>query len=158
MVSVTLGPLRRWRKVWQKLPVKSNMASRRLGRFGPGRPGLEAQGFEVGAEFVGQIGASQRELDRGLEKPELVAGVVAPALELDRVHRAAGAQHSQRVGQLDLAAGVRAGAGQKLEDLGRQHVAADDGQIRRRVLRLRLLNEVEDLVHAALDLPRFYDA
>jgi hypothetical protein len=39
-----------------------------------------------------------------------------------------------RVGQLDLAAGAALGLLQLVEDLGRQDVAADDRQVRRRVL------------------------
>src|SRR2546425_13267953 len=52
-------------------------------RRGPPRPlRLKLQRLEVGAEFVGQVGAGQRELDGGLEKAELVARVVALALGL----------------------------------------------------------------------------
>src|SRR3989441_6886220 len=63
------------------------------GRRGPLR--LKLQRLEVGAEFVGQVGAGQRELDGGLEKAELVARVVALALELHPVHRPALPQTAQ---------------------------------------------------------------
>src|SRR4029453_6334900 len=41
--------------------------------------------------------------------------------------------------------------GQDFEDRGWQDVPADDGQVGRRVLRARLLGQVEDLVHPAAD-------
>src|SRR6266705_3234014 len=170
IVSVTLGSLRRWRKVCQKRVVKSNLLPRllagagaRWGSRGPRgmrplprcgwapsghassaaalrervpstptappppratgalaifvserpiragrgfrrRPaGLEIEGFEVGAELVGQVGTGQGELDGGLEEAELVARVVAAALELEGIHGAAGPEGAKGVSQLDLA-------------------------------------------------------
>ena len=79
---------------------------------------FEVEGFKVGAEVVGEVGAGQGELDGCFQVAELVAGVVAPALELDAVNGAARSQHPEGVGQLDLAAGVGAGSGQDLKDLG----------------------------------------
>src|SRR5215470_5620468 len=70
-------------------------------------PRLNIQTLEIGAKLVGEVGTGQRELDRRLEEPELVAGVEAPALELHRVHRAALAEPAQPVGQLDLPATIR---------------------------------------------------
>src|SRR5439155_17518176 len=63
-----------------------------------GRRRLEPEGSEVGAKGVGQVGPGERELDGRLEEAELVARVEALAVERDRVHRAAGAQCPERVG------------------------------------------------------------
>src|SRR6185295_3573771 len=101
----------------------------RRSRRAPSAPRLQPEALEVRAEGVGQVRPGQRELDGGLEEAELVAGVVALALELHRVHRPARAQRAQAVGQLDLAAAVGGGLGQDVEEVGRQHVAADDGQV-----------------------------
>src|SRR5438093_1730870 len=51
--------------------------------FLQGRLCLAIEGFQVGTELVGQVGTREGELDGRLEEPELVAGVVASALELD---------------------------------------------------------------------------
>src|SRR5512139_3695547 len=78
---------------------------------------LDAEALEVGAEGVGQVGARERELDRGLEKAQFLAHVVAAAFELDGVEWPAAAEGPESVGQLDLAAGVRWGLGQDREDV-----------------------------------------
>src|SRR5581483_7892169 len=83
---------------------------------------LEAKALEVLAEGVREIGPGQRELDGGLEEPELLPGVVPLAFELDRVDRAAAPQHAQAVGELDLPAGVRRGVLEDREQVRRQHV------------------------------------
>src|SRR5437016_1661538 len=61
---------------------------------------------EIGAKLVGQIWPRQREFHGGLQESELVAGVIALALELHRVHRALTAERAQRIGELDLSAAV----------------------------------------------------
>src|SRR5438093_5687137 len=94
-----------------------------------GRPRLEPEGLEVGTKGVGQVGPGERKLDGRLEEAELVARVEALALERDRVHRAAGAQRPQRVGELDLAPRVGCRLGEDAEDLRRQHVAPDDREV-----------------------------
>src|SRR6185503_14507580 len=63
----------------------------------PGLSNLEGEGFQVGAEFAGEVGAGQGELDGGLEKAELVARVVAAPLELEGVHGAAGLERAQGI-------------------------------------------------------------
>src|SRR2546426_11094987 len=63
---------------------------------------LEPQRLEVGAELAGEVGPVQGELNRGLEEAELVPGVVAPALELDAVHRASRPERAQGVRELDF--------------------------------------------------------
>src|SRR5213594_4423434 len=119
-----------------------------------GRRRLEPEGFEVGAKGVGQVGPGERELDGRLEEAELVARVEALALERDRVHRAAGAQSPERVGELDFAPRVRLRVGEDTKEVRRQHVASDDREVGRRLARPRLLDEVEDLVHGGGDLAR----
>src|SRR2546428_6271101 len=114
---------------------------------------LEVEGVLVSTELVGQVGTREGELDGRLEEPELVAGVVARALEFDGVHRATPPQSPQSVGQLDLAATIRRRLAEDREKLGRQDVPPDDGQVGRRLLGSGLLDQVEDLVHAALDRP-----
>src|SRR5213592_5136136 len=119
-----------------------------------GRPRLEPEGLEVGPKGVAQVGPRERKLDGRLEEAELVARVEALALERDRVHRTAGAQRPEGVGQLDLAARVRRRVDEDAEDVRRQHVASDDREVGRRLVRPRLLDEVEDLVHVGGDLAR----
>src|SRR5256886_11398563 len=119
-----------------------------------GRRRLELEGFEVGAKGVGQVGPGERELDGRLEEAELVARVEALAVERDRVHRAAGAQSPERVGELDFAPRVRLRVGEDTKEVRRQHVASDDREVGRRLARPRLLDEVEDLVHGGGDLAR----
>src|SRR2546422_10539659 len=119
-----------------------------------GRRRLELEGFEVGAKGVCQVGPGERELDGRLEEAELVARVEALAVERDRVHRAAGAQRPQRVGELDFAPRVRLRVGKDAKEVRRQHVASDDREVGRRLVRPRLLDEVEDLVHGGGDLTR----
>src|SRR5438094_743519 len=119
-----------------------------------GRPRLEPEGLEVGPKGVAQVGPRERKLDGRLEEAELVARVEALALERDRVHRTAGAQPPEGVGELDLAARVRRRVDEDAEDVRRQHVASDDREVGRRLVRPRLLDEVEDLVHVGGDLAR----
>src|SRR2546422_11069179 len=88
---------------------------------GPARR-LEPERLKVGAKVVRQVGPGERELDRRLEEAELVAGVEAPALERDRVHRAPGGERPERVGELDLPPSIRRRLGEDGEDVRRQHV------------------------------------
>ena len=94
--------------------------------------------------------AAQREFDGRLEEAELVAGVVALAFEAVGVDRAAAQQVLEGVGELDFAARARVDRLQRVEDLGRQDVAADDGQVGRRLGRLGLLDQVADAVDAVV--------
>src|SRR5437667_12344624 len=126
--------------------VRSAASSQRTGR-----PRLEPEGLEVGPKGVAQVGPRERKLDGRLEEAELVARVEALALERDRVHRAAGAQSPERVGELDFAPRVRLRVGEDTKEVRRQHVASDDREVGRRLARPRLLDEVEDLVHGGGD-------
>ena len=89
-----------------------------------------------------------REMEDGAQVARLVAGVVAHAVELDREDGALGEQAPQPVGQLDLAAPALPGLLQRAEDVGREQVPPDDGEVRRRVSRGGLLDEIGDPVDA----------
>ena len=107
---------------------------------------------EVGGELVRQIRPAQREVDHRLQEPELVAGVVADAFDLAGVDRPRLQQLAQAVGQLDLAGAIALGRGQRREDVRRQHVAADDRQVRRRLVARRLLDQIAHLVDALAEI------
>ena len=107
---------------------------------------------------VGQVRPGQRELHRGLQEAELLAGVVALALELDGIDGPPAPQRAQAVRQLNLAPRVRRGLLENREDIGRQHVAPDDGQVGGRVPRVRLLHEVVHLVDVGPEAARGDDA
>jgi hypothetical protein len=59
---------------------------------------LEIEALEVRPEEVRQIGPREGELHRGLEKAQLLARVVALALELDRVDAAPAPQGAEENG------------------------------------------------------------
>ena len=107
---------------------------------------------EVGRELVGEVGPPQREVDHRLQEPQLVAGVVADALHLAGVDRPRLQQLAQAVGQLDLAGAVALGRRQRREDVGRQDVAADDRQVRRRFVARRLLDQIAHPVDALAEI------
>src|SRR5215813_5828610 len=67
----------------QEPPKPRNQEPPNRGTWSPSNPSAtEIQASEVRAELVGQIGAGQGELHRGLEEAQLVPGVVAPTGEL----------------------------------------------------------------------------
>src|SRR5258706_202721 len=78
------------------------------------------------------------------------AAVVARALELVAVDRLLLHEGFDRVRQLDLAAGAARGRLELVEDLRRQDVAPDDGEVRWSVCRRGLLDEPGDLVQPAM--------
>ena len=84
---------------------------------------------QVRPEGLYEVLSLQRELDHRLQESELVAGVVADAINLVGVERPALQQRAQTVGQLNLAGRVALGRRERLEDVGRQDVAADDGEV-----------------------------
>ena len=71
--------------------------------------------------------------------------------DLARVDRPRLQQLAQAVGQLDLAGAVALGRRQRREDVGRQDVAADDRQVRRRLFARRLLDEIAHLIDAVAE-------
>ena len=87
-------------------------------------------------------------LDRRTQVADLAAAVVADARERQHVHRLVGEQARDAVRQLDLAAGAALRSLELAEDGRRQDVTPDDGQVRRRVLRARLLDDPRDALRA----------
>src|SRR5699024_639637 len=120
-----------------------------LGRSrGPGRPagcGLGRSGgpgsvecgnvaLEPSLEILAEVLPVAGDLHDGLEVVELVAGVVAGALEHDPVDTVAvrcSGELLQGVGELDLVATAGPRGLEDIEDLRRQHIAADDSEVRR---------------------------
>ena len=84
-------------------------------------------------ERLGQLRPPQREVHQRLQESQLVAGVVADAVDLAGVDRPLPQQPPQAVGQLDLARAIARRGFERREDVGRQDVAADDREVRRRV-------------------------
>src|SRR5690606_3404471 len=87
---------------------------------------------------------TQRILDGRAQVPDLAAAVIAPAVERPDVDGLVGEQRGNAVRELNLAARAAPGMLELLEDRRRQHVAADDSEIRRRFLRPRLLDDLLD--------------
>src|SRR4051812_26331784 len=92
------------------------------------------------------------ELERRLQIAELGAAVEAPAGQPHRERALFLEQRRDRVGELDLAARAGRDLPEELEDARREHVAADDAEVRRRGRRLRLLDDAVDARHVALQL------
>src|SRR5690606_40459476 len=92
---------------------------------------------EPGPEVRAEVLTFAREPDNGTQVVAAVAGVIAAALEDDAVHRAAdplvGRELLEGVGQLDLAAAARLGLAEYVEDGRDEDVAADGGEVGRRV-------------------------
>src|SRR5215469_8359675 len=84
----------------------------------------QLQLLQILAERSAEIAAAQRVLDRGFEKAQFIAGVVARAIEPVRVDGTAAQQVAQGVGKLNFAARPRCNRLERVEDLGRQHVPA----------------------------------
>src|SRR5690606_3103182 len=119
---------------------------------------LERQRSQVGAEIVAELRVSQPVVDGRLEIAELAAAIEAQALELVPENGFLGQQPGDRVGQLDLAARAGPGFFQQVEYPRRQDIAADDRQVRRRVSRLRLLDDAAQAVQAGPEWLRVDDA
>src|SRR5215510_847501 len=122
------------------------------------RSALERQALQVRAKGVREVRARQREVDGGLEETQLLTRVVASALEFHGVDGAPAAQRAQAVGELDLAARVGGCFREDGEEIGGEHVAADDCEIRGRVLRIWLLHEIDHLEDVAPESARHDDA
>ena len=90
---------------------------------------------EVLRELSGEVRPPQREIHHRLQEPQLVARVVADAFHFAGVDRPRLQQLAQAVGELDLAGAIALGLRERREDVGRQDVAADDRQVRRRFVR-----------------------
>ena len=85
-------------------------------------------------KLVAELRMAQTVLDRRAQVADLAAAVVADARERQHVHRLVGEQARDAVRELDLAAGAALRALELREDRRRQDVAADDREVRRRVL------------------------
>src|SRR2546421_7168134 len=115
------------------------------------RPAAAAQEVvQEPAQFRAQVGPLQCQLHRGPQVVELVARVVTAPLE-DLAVDPFLEEQTDGVGELDLAPPSRLHPLQGPEDGGGEHVAPDDGQVGGRLLRRRLLHDVQDLHHARLD-------
>src|SRR5690606_31375473 len=104
--------------------------------------------LQIGLEILAELGMTQRILDGCAQIADLAAAVVASPAERPDIDRLVLEQRRDTVGQLDLAAGAAAGALELVEDRRRQDIAADDGEIRRRFLRARLLDDLLDTLAA----------
>ena len=81
-----------------------------------------------------------------LQEVELLADVVAAArADRSRTRVCSFEQQRDRVGELELAARAGLDAVERVEDLGREHVAADHREVRRRLVALRLLDDAAEL-------------
>src|SRR5439155_2516547 len=96
---------------------------------------------EPRAELWPQVVPLGAELHRRLQVVEGVAHVEASALEAVRVDRLLLRQQVDRVRELDLASAPRRGSAQRVEDLGGEHVPADDREVGGGFLRRRLLDD-----------------
>src|SRR5207249_1289506 len=79
-------------------------------------------------ELRAHVVARDRDLDGRLQVVELVPDVVAAGFESVGVHRLLLREEVDRVGQLDLAAAPGFRLAERVEDLGREHVAPDRGE------------------------------
>ena len=123
-----------------------------------GAPALKVQLFQIVTKPRAEIGPFQRIIDGGHEKAQLVAAIVASALELEAVDLGLSEHRLECFGQLDLTALIFRGGLQMIEDPGSQDVAADDGEVGRRVLHRRFLYELFDSVKPVADRLRGDDA
>src|SRR2546427_3961477 len=86
---------------------------------------------EVGPEGFGEVRAREGHLDGGLQEAQLVAGIEAAAREANGVERSPLAQAPEGVSELDLAAVVGRRLAEDGEDVRRQDVPPDDGEVGR---------------------------
>src|SRR4051812_47289554 len=103
--------------------------------------GSEVQRAEVFPEVVRELGPRERQLDGRTKPAHRGARVVPLALEGVAVDRLLVHERLDPVRQLDLAACAPLGLFELVEDLGREHVSPDDGEVRRRRPRIRLLDQ-----------------
>src|SRR4030042_2878758 len=98
------------------------------------------------------------QLDGGPEPISFRADVIPPPLEPQAVHALLPTHESHSVGELILPSLPGPYPFQVGEDLRLEHIAPYDREVRRCLVRVRLLHEVFDLVDIVLDLPAFYHA
>src|SRR3546814_3483857 len=90
---------------------------------------------QIGAKIGRQLRMLEAEFDVRTQIAELGPAVVPHAFEFIGEHGLLVEHQADRVGQLDFATGTALRALQQLEDARCQDVAADDGEIARRILR-----------------------
>src|SRR5262249_62312903 len=83
---------------------------------------------------------------------ELVARIVADAVDLARIERAILEEAAQTVRELDLSSTIARGRFQSLVDIRGENVPSDDGEVRRCLAARRLLDEVANLMDAATEI------
>ena len=111
-----------------------------LDQIGQERPELRSQILPVDSQ-----------LDRGPQVVQPLPDVVSHTFEEVGVDRLLPRKQVDRVGQLNLASRIRRGLAERVEDLRRQHVPADGGQVGRSLFRRRLLHDGEDASEVVLD-------
>src|SRR5688572_16114464 len=100
--------------------------------------------IQIARERSADLGMAHAVFDGRLQVAELGAAVEAPPGKPNR-ERALGLQQLRdAVGELDLAARARRYLRQHLENAIGEDIAADDGEVRGRVLRRRLLDDAVD--------------
>src|ERR1019366_4126527 len=97
------------------------------------RASTQVERLQVLPELVPDVLSLQRQLYRRSEPAHRGPGIVSHAVEGVGVDVLFFHQRLDRIGQLDLAAGPSGRLLELVEDLRRQDVAADDGQVRGRV-------------------------
>ncbi len=105
-----------------------------------------------------KVGALQRVGDLRLQEADLVTAVEPLTFVAQPMERLLTDQLRHAVGELDLVAGAALHACEVGDHLGHQHVAADDRQVRRRVLRRRLFHQAEHLDQPSIVLAGAQDA
>src|SRR5258706_8543134 len=110
------------------------------------------QPAQVFGESFPDLRVPQAVGDGRLQIAELVAAIVALALELVRVDRLLGEHRLDGVGQLQLAAGAGLQLAQMPEDIARQQIAADHAERRWGGIGLRLLDDPADASQPVLHL------
>jgi len=103
---------------------------------------VSSSSAEVPPHRLGRFRASQGKIDEALGVLDAVADVIPPGLPGEGVHGLALRQEIHGVGELDLAPHSLAGFVDAREDLGREDVAAGDGQVARRLVHGRLLDQL----------------
>jgi hypothetical protein len=99
---------------------------------------------EEGPEGGAQVFAVDGQFHGGPQVVELVAHVEAALLEHEAVHGLLLDEQGDGVGELDLLVGARLHPLEAVEDLGGEDVPAHHGQVGRRLLGSRLLDDAED--------------
>src|ERR1700674_717487 len=88
---------------------------------------------EEGQQLVAEVVPLEREADVRLEVAGDFAGVVVVTLELEGEHLPVRDRAPDRVGELDLPSRPGLGGVEGHEDIGGEDIAAEDGQVGRRL-------------------------